>query len=202
MNFATMRQLDSVTLREARQIGREFAWWLNATRGTRLVLEIIDLEQRIRHLEQQHLDYLFALPEDGPESDEVADEMADRLETMTARFNDLISRFKVFPRLIDTESSEEWIFRWELVHAPRKELKSMAARSKRRMDDLDALFAIVLSRMMQCYCDKWYFERTCSQQFCSPKCRQSVFSKSEEFKAHRREYMRRYYKLQRTGNVK
>ncbi|MCU1297615.1 MAG: hypothetical protein JWO91_1893 [Acidobacteriaceae bacterium] len=61
-----MPQLDSVTLREARQIGKQFACWLNATGGTRLVLQLLDLEQQIRHLEQQYRDYLLSLPEEVP----------------------------------------------------------------------------------------------------------------------------------------
>jgi hypothetical protein len=210
MDFATMRQLDSVTLREARQIGKQFARWLNATGGTRLVLQLLDLEQQIRHSAQQYLDYLFSLPEDGPESDDTADEMGKHLDKMRSQFNDLISRFKIFPRLIDTESFEEWGFRWELVHAPRKELNPRAHReSKWTTDDLDALFAIVrlaqsayLSRMKQRHCGDWFFERTYTQEFCTAKCRQWAFSKTDEFRAHRREYMRRYYKLQRSGNVK
>ncbi|MCU1297616.1 MAG: hypothetical protein JWO91_1894 [Acidobacteriaceae bacterium] len=83
---------------------------------------------------------------------------------MKSQFNDLISRFEIFPRLIDAESSEEWMFRWDLVDAPRKQLKVIAHYESRvKTDDLDALFAIVrlaqsayLSRMRQCHCGKWF----------------------------------------------
>jgi hypothetical protein len=210
MSFATMRQLDEVTAGQARVVGREFAGWLNLTGGTRLVLFLLDLGQQIRHLEQENLDYLYTLPDDGLESDDVVDAMSNRLNTLRQKFNRLVSRYKVFPLLIDTEFSGSWTFRWELVDAPRRQLKhDKHARSRTTTDDLDALLAVVrlaqfgyLSRLNRCHCGKWYFERVSAQQFCSAKCRQWMFSKSETFKAQRREYMRRYYRLQRSRNVK
>jgi hypothetical protein len=210
MSFATMRQLDDVTDRQARVVGREFAGWLNSTGGTRLILSLLDLEQQVRHLEQEHLVYLDRLPEDGPESDDVADAMSNRLDTLRQKFNRLLARYKVFPFLYDAESSDSWIFRWELVDAPRRQLKrNKYAPPKATTDDLDALLAVVrlaqfgyLSRLNRCHCGNWYFERVSGQQFCSAKCRQWMFSKSETFRAQRREYMRRYYRLQRSGNVK
>lgn len=205
-----MRQLDDMTAGHARAIGRQFASWLNGTGGTRLILRLLDLEQQIRHLEQEHLDYLFTLSEDGPESDDIADAMADHLDRLRRKFNRLLAGYKVFPLLIDTEFSEAWTFRWELVDAPRRQLKRRKySHPKETADDLDALFAVVrlaqfgyLSRLKQCHCGNWYFERLWSQQFCSVRCRQWMFSKSEAFKAQRREYMRRYYRLQRSRNVK
>lgn len=208
-----MRQLDTVSLKDARRIGRQFASWLNITGGTRLVLRLLDLEQKIRHLERELTDYLSEMPDDGPESDDVSDEMMRSRDAMTAQFNQMIARFKVYPQLIDTDFEKAWKFRWDLVRAPRKQLKPMREPDhKWTTDDLSALFGIVrlaqsgyLSRVKMCArrgCNKWFFERTWSQEYCDPKCRQWMFSKSEEFKAHRREYMRRYYRLQRSANVK
>jgi hypothetical protein len=41
-----------------------------------------------------------------------------------------------------------------------------------------------------------------NKEFCSVKCRRRHQASSEEFKADRREYMRDYYRLQQSGNVK
>jgi hypothetical protein len=211
MNFSTVRQLDYITFRQARTLGAQFAQWLNATGGTNLVLTLLDLEKEIRALNHEHAKYSLQLSKDGPESDEISDEMSERLDLLMAKFDRLISRCKVYPHLVDLDfSSPEWIFRWDLVKAPRKALKPRPnAHPKETEDDLDALLSIVrlaqfgyLSRLKRCPCDNWYFERVRSQQFCSSKCRQWMFSKSEKFRAHRREYMRRYYKLKMSGVVK
>jgi hypothetical protein len=61
--------------------------------------------------------------------------------------------------------------------------------------------AILMVR--QCMeCGRWYFAHFQNQKFCSTKCRLKHQSHSEQFKAHRREYMRDYYEKQRKTNVK
>lgn len=211
MNFLSVRQLDYVPPREAKIIGTQFAQWLNSTGGTRLVLRVLDLEKRIQRLNTELTEYASQLPDDGPESDDVSDKMSSRLDRLVAEFDRLMSRCKIYPHLINVEFSEDGLqFRWDLVRAPRKPLKPWPnAHRKTTLDDLDALLSIVrlgqfgyLSRLKQCPCKRWYFDRLRSQQFCSAKCRQQMFSKSEKFKAHRREYMRRYYKLKASGIVK
>ncbi len=51
-------------------------------------------------------------------------------------------------------------------------------------------------------CTKWYFAHISNQKFCSDSCRGKNFSQSESAKEHRRKYMRDYYKIQRSKNVK
>ena len=211
MHFLTARQLDYVTLREAKDIGKQFADWLNITGGTKLVLRLLELEKQIQDLDNKLLQYVSHLPDDGPESDDVSDEMSERLDSLIAEFNKLMCRCKVYPRLIDLDFWHEGFrFRWDLVRAPRKALKRFHGRPKKETcDDLDALLAIVrlaqfgyLSRLKKCPCGKWFYDRMKFQQFCSAKCRQKMFSQSEKFRKHRREYMRRYYRLKVSGVVK
>jgi hypothetical protein len=211
MQFALMRQLDSPAPFEARVIAKEFARWLDATGGSRLVLQLLKLERQIRRLDAECSDYYRSLPEDGPDSDDVSEEMEARLKKMILRFNLLISRCQIYPSPREVSLlTTNLRFRWELVRAPRRPLNPGPNwRSNARMDDLDALLCIVylaqtgyLSRVEKCHCGRWYFQRVDSQQFCSAKCRQWQFSKSERFRAHRRAYMRRYYKLKASGKVK
>jgi hypothetical protein len=60
----------------------------------------------------------------------------------------------------------------------------------------------LLERLRACICGKWFFGRTFTQRFCSPTCRIRHFKSSEEWKAHRRKYMRDYYQLKKSGKVK
>ena len=52
-----------------------------------------------------------------------------------------------------------------------------------------------LTRLRRCtHCQKWLFARFRHQAFCSAKCQQKNFTKSDLWRAHRRAYMRRYYR--------
>lgn len=52
-----------------------------------------------------------------------------------------------------------------------------------------------LSRLRRCaQCQEWLFARFEHQKFCSTKCQQKHYTQSETWKAHRRRYMRGYYK--------
>jgi hypothetical protein len=54
-----------------------------------------------------------------------------------------------------------------------------------------------LTRLRHCaFCQQWLYARFRHQVFCSTECQQNHYTKSEQFKAHRRRYMRdRYQKL-------
>jgi hypothetical protein len=73
-----------------------------------------------------------------------------------------------------------------------------------RMDAGEALQVILkltqigdLTRLRHCaQCHKWLYARFRHQVFCSTTCQQKNYTRSEQFKAHRRRYMRdRYQKL-------
>jgi hypothetical protein len=52
-----------------------------------------------------------------------------------------------------------------------------------------------LTRLRRCtHCQKWLFARSRHQTFCSTKCQQKSYTQSDAWKAHRRAYMRRYYR--------
>ena len=52
-----------------------------------------------------------------------------------------------------------------------------------------------LGRLRRCLqCRKWLYARFRHQNFCSVKCQQKQYTGSEEWKAHRRAYMREYYR--------
>jgi hypothetical protein len=67
---------------------------------------------------------------------------------------------------------------------------------------VELAMAGLLERLRTCGCGKWFCGRTSTQRFCSATCRIRHFKSSEEWKAHRRKYMREYYRLQLSGKVK
>jgi hypothetical protein len=58
-------------------------------------------------------------------------------------------------------------------------------------------------RVRRCkQCTSWFFAHFSNQEFCKSSCRTKHFAGTEEQKEKRRKYMRKYYKLQKTKNVK
>jgi len=51
-------------------------------------------------------------------------------------------------------------------------------------------------------CTSWFFARFSHQAFCKSQCRIKHLSTSEKFRENRRKYMREYYKIQISTNVK
>jgi hypothetical protein len=71
----------------------------------------------------------------------------------------------------------------KLIEGQNLELLLNLARSKN------------LNRLRRCEnCKSWLYARFSHQNFCSVKCQQKHNTRSEEFKEHRRNYMRGYYK--------
>jgi len=52
------------------------------------------------------------------------------------------------------------------------------------------------------FCSKWLYARFKHQQYCSVKCQMNAYKSSEEWKRHRREYMRKHRKLKASGKVR
>lgn len=69
-------------------------------------------------------------------------------------------------------------------------------------DVLDLAKMGLVDRISLCICGKYFFQNLENQRFCSGPCRHKNYEQSEEFKARRREYMRKYYKLKTSGKVK
>jgi len=73
-----------------------------------------------------------------------------------------------------------------------------------RMDAGEALQMLLklvqigyLNRLRHCLqCDRWLYARFRHQEYCSVKCQQKHYTKTPEFKAHRRQYMRQRYQRQ------
>jgi hypothetical protein len=56
--------------------------------------------------------------------------------------------------------------------------------------------------LRQCLCGRWFFACRKTQKSCSPTCRHKLYEQTDRFKSNRRKYMKRYYRLKRSGKVK
>ena len=57
-----------------------------------------------------------------------------------------------------------------------------------------------LTRLRRCaLCQEWLYAKFRHQTFCSMRCQQKRYTRTEEFKAKRRAYMRRYYRTNFAG---
>jgi hypothetical protein len=100
-----------------------------------------------------------------------------------------VSLFSVF-------DSEWYTSRW----GPSGVAEGLKPDRPEEASALDTFFALArsghLSQLRRCsYCQKWLYARYKRQIFCSTKCRQKHYTHTEEFKAHRRQYMREYNQL-------
>jgi hypothetical protein len=94
-----------------------------------------------------------------------------------------------------------WIVTWQIQsRAPEKH---KVHRGVMQLDDgaalqmiLDLARAGYLNRLRRCsHCGGWLYAKFRHQHFCSTKCQQRHYTTGEDWKAHRREYMRRYYQM-------
>ena len=79
----------------------------------------------------------------------------------------------------------------------RKRLEANTAHSAFSLAEIGAL-----DGLRSCACGKWFLARTGSHKSCSPVCRHKLYERTDAYKAMRREYMRNYYRVTRTANVK
>lgn len=92
-----------------------------------------------------------------------------------------------------------WLVRWRIQS--RTPTKLRVHGGVVQLDDgralqliLDLAKAGYLNRLRRCsHCRSWLYAKFRHQNFCSTKCQQKHYTQSEEWKDHRRKYMRRYY---------
>jgi len=83
------------------------------------------------------------------------------------------------------------------------------ARTGVEPDEIGAVMCVInlgardeLGDVRQCKCKRYFLARRTDQLYCSTKCRVRYHQSSDEFKAKRREYLREWYRLKKSGKVK
>lgn len=113
------------------------------------------------------------------------------------QINEELCRYRYLPNALSL-SQEQWVVVWQVVGSSQQKLT--LHEGVLRMNDgtalrmiLDLARAASLSRLRRCLnCQKWLYAKFRHQGFCTTKCQQFHYAKSEEWKAKRRKYMRGY----------
>jgi hypothetical protein len=127
-------------------------------------------------------------------------QMLWEVEKKRALLNNELAKYKFTPRAEvfaggGGSGASEWVTWW------RRDSRE-ASEPGLRMIASEALELILklthigyLSRLRRCArCQKWLYAKSRQQSYCSVKCQQKNFTQTEEWKAHRRAYMREYYR--------
>lgn len=128
-----------------------------------------------------------------------------RIDQKEESINREFARYRFSPR-INCWSNKCWNVTW-LIRA-KEPRKAVIHSGLMRLDDgtvlqlmLDLARAGYLGRLRRCaYCEKWLYAKFRHQDYCSTKCQQEHYRKSEEWRSKRRIYMRDYRNRDRKLN--
>lgn len=124
-----------------------------------------------------------------------------RNSQMARRINTLLSKFKMFPRYDRTVGSS---LRFSWVHTNNRNRSYIRINAGGNEDDIafgegDAVSSVLrlaelghLSQLRKCDCGNWFYARFRHQEFCTTRCQQKRFRGTEEYRVHRRRYLREY----------
>lgn len=132
-----------------------------------------------------------AIEKVAPEKYRAQLELAQRHEALDSKLRKYRFWPSVFP-LYDADARiDRWFVRWlcgQPVASPLGEGEALDLV-------LELARAGYLNRLRRCtQCERWLYAKCRHQNFCSMKCQQKRYTRSEKFRAHRRQYMRDYYR--------
>jgi hypothetical protein len=170
--------------------GRAAAEWLNRNSGTKECREVIHIIDGIRKLTPNIPPSLFKF---------FADKESSRSRYVVAlnKLNQRLVKYAMWPMFLGRSTQvRRWgknrsaeartKFRWKWSHGynPATPIVHCIARL-----GVQGFF----SRLRQCtLCTNWYYARFGHQLFCSTRCREKRFKSTPEWRAMRREYMRKH----------
>jgi len=110
-----------------------------------------------------------------------------------------LANFKFVPRAEvaagGSGNASEWATWWGRGDDQKEREPSLRMRASEAVELILRITQIgSLSRLRHCTnCGKWLYAKFRHQAFCSVTCQQKSYTQSEQWKAHRRQYMRNYY---------
>ena len=145
--------------------------------------------------------------------------LSSRHRALVEELNERLLGYRVSPQIAPPIGPGMWLAStWIPVNFGRN-LSSVWSLSKtgrvRRglnasMHEIEVVLTILvlardgrLDRVKQCkQCHKWFYARVLHQEFHELKCQQAFYKSSDEWKAHRRVWMRDYRRAKESGSVK
>jgi len=115
------------------------------------------------------------------------------------RLNEALATFAFAPQIDLHDLPDGEGVRWTFVAEDKRGvIPTVQVRWLVQLIERGAILKIRRCRQ----CKSWFFAHFSHQAFCKIQCRIKHLAGTVEFKEARRKYMRRYYKLQKTKNVK
>jgi hypothetical protein len=116
----------------------------------------------------------------------------------TDHINRELNRYRFLPRTWSIGSPRPWTVIWDVIANTPTKVEFRDGRLE--LNDglalrmiLDFARAGYLNRLRRClHCRNWLYAKFKHQNFCAMKCQQKHYAISPEWKAKRRDYMRRY----------
>ncbi|MBZ5722893.1 MAG: hypothetical protein LAO03_21340 [Acidobacteriia bacterium] len=182
--------------------------FLNGTktaRGKRIVVileKMLQLEEMTKTIDGPMLAAL-SLKKVAPDRFRVQWEV----EKQTALLNRELRKYRFSPRAAvatgGSGGAVEWVAYWRRDSREKQEerLRMMASEA------LEVILKLTqigyLNRLRHCaQCHRWLYAKFRHQTFCSVTCQQKNYTQTDQWKAHRREYMREYYHSTYKGRKK
>jgi hypothetical protein len=121
------------------------------------------------------------------------------VEMKTALLRKELSRYRFIPcaevGVGGNGGASEWFAWWrgESHQRQEKHLRMIASEALELVLKLTQIGQ--LTRLRHCvHCQKWLYAKFRHQTFCSMKCQQKHYTQTDEWRAKRRQYMRKYYR--------
>jgi hypothetical protein len=134
----------------------------------------------------------------NPELEKVAPEKYRRqldIDLRQAALNKELSRYRFIPYACTPTGANKWFVTWQRLQEQPNRLDEGMTEGRALELILNLARAGNLHRLRHCtHCQLWLYANFRHQEFCSNKCQQKHYTQSEDWKAHRREYMRDYYR--------
>lgn len=129
------------------------------------------------------------------------------VEKKTALLNRELAKYQFTPRAGVAiggggRGASQWFAWWRRDSREKGEdhLRMMASEALEVILKLTQMGQ--LNRLRHCaQCKRWLYAKFRHQHFCSVKCQQKNYSDSEEWRAHRRQYMRNRYRQEQMKNL-
>ena len=123
----------------------------------------------------------------------------DHFWTSHEKLNETLSKLTYAPKIELHELPNGERVSWTLVTKERPmELFSIQVRWLLQLIEQGAILKVRRCKE----CQSWFFAQFSHRAFCSKQCQMKHFAGSDKFKQKRREYMRDYNKLQKSGKFK
>lgn len=175
-------------------------------RVVQILEQMLDIEALAKPVEGLLLPDMELETTDPPKFD-----LLCRIDEKVARLQRDLANFKFVPRaevaVGGSGNASEWATWWGRSGGNQE--KGEPTLRMRPSEAVELILRITqigaLTRLRRCAnCGKWIYANFRHQTFCSVICQQKNYTKSEQWKAHRRAYMRNYYQntYQRPGKLK